>query len=170
MNQSVIQGIGFLALLFVILSFQKNKRATILVYLIIAQILFTLHFSLLHAWIGASMNALAAIRTFIFYQKEKIDILKNPIWLYIFIFLTWSMTIVFWNNIFTIFPVLAMTFDIIATWNVNTKKIRLLMLLPRPLWLIYNLVVGSVAGIIAEIVILISLLIGIFRFDIKLKK
>ena len=58
MNQIIIQGVGYVALLFSILSFQKNKRSSILLYLIIANILFSLHFSLLHAWTGAAMSVL----------------------------------------------------------------------------------------------------------------
>lgn len=170
MNQIVIQGIGLLALLFVIISFQKNKRSTILILINIAQLLFTLHFVLLQAWVGASMNALAAIRTFIFYKKEVINWLDSQVWLYIFVILTWLLGIIFWTNIFSVLPVLAMTVDAIAVWNKNTSKIRGLMLIPRPLFLIYNFTVGSYAGIITEIVVLFSILIGIFRYDVKSKK
>ena len=66
-----IQGIGYLALLFVILSFQKNNRSLILLYLVIAQSIFTLHFSLLSAWTAVAMNIVATVRTYIFYAKEK---------------------------------------------------------------------------------------------------
>jgi len=37
MNQIIIQGIGYIALFFVILSFQRNKRSKILFFLIFAQ-------------------------------------------------------------------------------------------------------------------------------------
>ncbi|MBM3283633.1 YgjV family protein [Candidatus Gottesmanbacteria bacterium] len=45
----VIQVIGYIALLFVILSFQQKKRGVILLYLVIAQAIFALHFGLLNA-------------------------------------------------------------------------------------------------------------------------
>ena len=63
-------------------------------------------------------------------------------------------------------PILAMTIDSFAVWNKKTQYIRLLMLIPRPLWFVYNYTVVSYAGMVTEIFVLFSILIGIIRFDI----
>ena len=63
-------GIGYLALLLVLLSFQQNVRGKVLFFLLFAQILFTLHFSLLHAWTGAAMNGIAALQAYVFYNRD----------------------------------------------------------------------------------------------------
>ena len=64
------------------------------------------------------------------------------------------------------FPVLAQIFGTIAVWQTNPRAIRFIMLAPRPLWFIYNLIVGSYAGMATEIFIFLSVVTGIVRFDI----
>jgi hypothetical protein len=58
----------------------------------------------------------------------------------------------------------------LAVWQKNPRMIRLLSLLSPPLWLIYNVLSGSYPGILSEIFLLTSTLIGIYRFDIRKKK
>ncbi len=65
-----------------------------------------------------------------------------------------------------VLPIAAQIFGGIAVWQNNPRSIRFLMLIPRPLWFIYNLFVGSYAGMIAEVFIFTSVLVGIIRFDI----
>ncbi|OGG20175.1 hypothetical protein A3D03_00500 [Candidatus Gottesmanbacteria bacterium RIFCSPHIGHO2_02_FULL_40_13] len=166
MTQLIAQIIGIVALLFVLLSFQKNSRYLILLFLIIVQILFTLHFGLLGAWTGAAMNGVAAFRTYIFNQRETKIWSNNPFWLYLFVVLFWVFGIVTWSGYYSILPILAMTIDSFAVWNKKTQYIRRLMLIPRPLWFIYNYTVVSYAGMITEIFVLFSILIGIIRFDL----
>ena len=170
MTQFIAQTIGIIALLFVLLSFQKNSRYLILLFLIIAQILFTIHFGLLGAWTGAAMNGVAAIRTYIFNQRESKQWSNKQVWLYLFVVLFWVFGIVTWSGYYSILPILAMTIDSFAVWNKETKSIRMFMLIPRPLWLTYNFTVGSYAGMITEIFVLFSILIGIIRFDIFAKR
>ncbi len=170
MTQLIAQIIGIGALLFVLLSFQKNSRYLILLFLIIAQILFTIHFGLLGAWTGAAMNGIAAFRTYIFNLRETKTWSNKPFWLYLFVVLFWVFGIVTWSGYFSILPILAMTIDSFAVWNKKTQYIRLLMLIPRPLWFVYNYTVVSYAGMITEIFVLFSIVIGIIRFDLSATK
>lgn len=170
MNPLVIQAIGFIGLLFVVLSFQKNTRRAILLYLAIAQIFFTAHFSLLGAWTGATMNGLAAIRTFMFYKRDAIPLFKNPLWMYIFMAIFFLAGFMTWQAWYSILLIFAMVVDTYAVWNERTSRIRAFMIIPRPLWFTYNFIVGSYAGMTTEIFVFISLLVGILRFDILKRK
>lgn len=166
----LIQGVGYIALLFVIFSFQKNKRSLILLYLIIAQAIFTLHFGLLHAWTAVAMNGIAAIRTYIFYAKDTTKWAKSNLWYYFFIFTFVFAGLITWEGYHSLLPTSAMIVDTTAQWKKETKSIRRIMIIPRPLWFIYNFIVGSYAGMATEIIVLFSILVGIVRFDIKSKK
>lgn len=166
MTQLIAQIIGIVALLFVLLSFQKNNRHFILLFLIIAQVLFTVHFGLLGAWTGAAMNGVAAVRTYIFNQRESKNWSNNHVWLHLFVLLFWILGIITWKENYSLLPILAITVDTFAVWNKKTSNIRLFMLIPRPLWFVYNFTVGSYAGMITEIFVLFSILISILRFDI----
>ena len=170
MNQIIIQGVGYVALLFSILSFQGNKRSSILFCLIIAYILYGLHFSLLHAWTGAAMSILGALRTILFYQKDTKVWAQHSIWMYSFMGAFLVVGLITWTSYVSLFPILAGIADTFGLWKKGTRAIRLLMLVPRPFWFLYDFLVGSYAGITAEIFVLASVLIGIVRFDILNQK
>jgi len=91
-------------------------------------------------------------------------------WLYLFLFTFGLAGIITWEGYYSLLPICAMVIDTIAQWNKETKLIRVIMLIPRPLWFVYDFVVGSYAGMTSEILVLCSILIGIFRFNIRPKK
>ncbi|HSX01266.1 MAG TPA: YgjV family protein [Candidatus Saccharimonas sp.] len=169
MNPFIVQGIGYLALFFVILSFQKNKRVNILLIMLIGLVLFVVHYALLQAWVGSLMNLIEAAMVFVAYKKEDARWAQKGYWLYVFIglfFLAGALTA---KSVVDFLPAIAQTFGAVAVWQTNPRAIRFLMLGPRPLWFIYNFAVGSYAGMTAEVFILASVLVGIIRFDILRK-
>lgn len=171
MNQQIAQIIGFLALGLVILSFQKNNRLTLLLVMLGGLILFVIQYTLLNAWTGAFMNLIEAGMVYVSFKKETTKWAKSNWWLYIFITLYCLFGLLSYKNITDLLPIIAQAFGAVAVWQTNSKTIRYLMLIPRPLWFIYNLIVGSYAGMITEVLILFSLIIAIVRFDIlKLKE
>ncbi len=170
MNQIIIQGIGYLALLFVILSFQKSKRVNILLVMLVGLLFFVLHYSLLHAWTGALMNLVEAGVVFVSYKKETREWAQKKFWPYVFILLYILAGILTAKSRVDFLPIVAQIFGALAVWQTNPRTIRFLMLIPRPMWFTYNFVVGSYAGMTTEILILASVLIGILRFDILKQK
>ena len=169
MNQILIQGIGFFALFFVILSFQKKKRVSLLLIMLAGLLLFVVHFSLLKAWTGALMNLVEAGVVFVSYKREVSGWAKKSFWPYVFILLYILFGLLTVKNRIDILPIIAQIFGAIAVWQKNPRIIRYIMLAPRPLWFIYNATVGSYAGMMTEILIFISVIIGIVRFDILRK-
>ena len=166
-NQVLAQSIGFIAFLFIVLSFQNNKRSLILLFLIIAQTSFVIHFALLGAWTAVAMNAISAIRTYVFHQRDIKGWANKRIWFYLFLGLFWIVGFLVWEGSFSLFPILAMTAETIGLWMEKTRHIRLLNIIPRPLWFTYNFIVGSYAGMVTEVFVFCSILIGIFRFDVS---
>ena len=167
MNQYITQGIGFAALVFVVMSFQKNSRKFTLVTLCIASLLFCFHYIRLDAHTGAALNLAGALRAFVFYFREKNKILAHPsfMWIFIFIFIgagTWT-----YNKPADVFPVIAMVIECFALWNRNTRYIRYLFITARPPWFIYNTIEHSLAGMATEVFLTISLLTAMYRFDMK---
>lgn len=170
MNQVIIQGVGYLALLFVIFSFQRSNRVNILLIMLAGLILFVVHYSLLHAWTGAFMNLIEASMVYVSFKKETKKWAQKAFWPYLFATLYITAGFIVSRTLTSWLPVLAQIFGTIAVWQKKPKYIRFIMLAPRPLWFTYNLVVGSQAGVIAEILILASIVMGIVRFDILHQK
>ncbi len=166
MHQYIAQGVGYAALLFVVLSFQRNKRSAVLSTLLAGALLFTVHFSLLGARTGALMNLIAIGVTFVAYKKGTAAWANRPVWLYVSIGLYVLCGMLIYQRPIDTLPVIGQIFGAIAVWQTNPRIIRFIMLLPRPLWFIYNLAVGSQAGVVAELFITSSVVIGIARFDV----
>jgi hypothetical protein len=163
------QGLGYLALFFVILSFQKNRRISVLWLMLIGVLLFVVHYCLLHAWTGAFMNVIETGAVYVAYQKEKVAWAKRKYWPYLFITLFIIAGLFISRTLVSCLPIIAQVFGTVAVWQKSPRSIRFIMLVPRPLWFTYNFAVGSQAGMVAEVFILTSVVSGIVRFDI-LKK
>jgi hypothetical protein len=166
MNQTITQSIGFLALFFVLVSFQKNKRVNILLVMLTGLLLFVVHFSLLKAWTGALMNLVEAGVVYVAFKKDTERWAQQQFWPYVFIALYVVIGLFTAKSLINFLPIIAQTFGALAVWQTNPRTIRFLMLIPRPLWFIYNATVGSYAGMAAEVCILLSVVVGIVRFDI----
>jgi hypothetical protein len=165
-NNLVAQGIGMIALVFAILSFQNNKRHLILLFLGIAQLIFIFHFALLGVWTAAAMNIVGTIRTFSFVFKERKKWMDGNFVMYIFICLFLIAGILSWQNWLSVLPVAAMILETIGLWQKSPRRIRFIVFIPHPVWLVYNFIHGSYPGVLTEVFIVTSLIIGIIRFDI----
>lgn len=170
MNSIIVQTIGFIALFFVLFSFQKNKRSKILAIMLIGLALFVIHFGLLGAWTGALMNLIETGVVFVAYKKETEPWAAKKFWPYLFIFIYSVVGFLVAKHLVDILPVIAQIFGTIAVWQTNPRTIRFIMLVPRPLWFFYNMIVGSYGGMATEVFILLSLVVGILRFDILSQK
>lgn len=78
-------------------------------------------------------------------------------------------TLIFtWNGWWSILPVTANIAATLGGYTYNARKIRLVgMLINSPLWIIYDIVVGSWAEILNEIVSEVSMIISIIRYGWK---
>ena len=70
-----------------------------------------------------------------------------------------------WSGIISLLPIIANLAATIAGYTYNAKKIRAVaMFVDSPLWIIYDVIVGSWAGILNEVVTELSIIISIIRF------
>lgn len=164
-DQFLIQFIGFVGLGVSFLVFQVNRRRSMLRVQIIALLIYSLHFFLLGAFTGAALNIVGATRNYLF---DKLHEHKHSNWLpWIFIVVFSIATLLTWQGPLSLLPAIGMIGGTIAFWQSKPETMRLLALISPPAWLAYNLISGSYAGAIAEIIILSSTLLGIYRFDYR---
>jgi len=166
MNNWAIQTIGFVGLLFSIISFQKKDRKGIIFFQILASSAYFLHYFLLGAVTGSLMNLLGAVRNCIFYNNDK-GWANKIFWLYFFIGIYIICALFTWENSYSLLPLIGMIAGTVSFWVKNPKYTRLITLISRPCWFIYNLVSGSIPGTITEAFSIASVIIGIIRLDIQ---
>lgn len=74
-------------------------------------------------------------------------------------------SILTWQGQISVLPMMGMVSGTIAFWQKEARLVRLIGILSPPLWFTYNIIVGSYPGMITEVIILSSNLIGVYRFD-----
>lgn len=165
----IAQIIGFIALGLLVILFQKDNRSIMLRLMLVAAALFSVHFLLLGAFTGAAMNGLNVLRSYVFERRNNKKWAKAWWWPFVFVAAVIVLGLVTWGGYRSIFVIIAVSTQTAAFWMNNTRKIRLISLISPPCWFVYNIIVGSVPGMLTEVMILGSLLVGIYRFDISSK-
>lgn len=157
-----IQGIGIIALLLDIFSVQFKLRRQILGMQIAASSTWVCHFFLLGAYAGAAMNSVGIVRSVSYYKWRS----KNrPDWVLIGVLtLSVVMTIITWQGMVSLLPLLAMMVAAIAFWQRDEQRLRLLLLGAVPLWFTYNLIFASYAGMLSDGLALFSTSIALYRY------
>lgn len=165
----IAQTVGFVGMLLVFVSFQQNKRERITLWQMIASLVWVLHFGLLTAWSGMAMNAIGAVRGFVF-SKKGAPWASGAFWPYLFSALSVICCAVTWESLLSLLPTAANVISSFALWMDRPKTVRRLTLPASWMWMIYNLLNRSWAGLLTECFCTGSVLIAMARFDRKKAK
>ncbi|MDD3036253.1 MAG: YgjV family protein [Candidatus Saccharimonadaceae bacterium] len=163
------QAIGFLGMTMMFIMFQQNDRKRILLCQILGTCFFCIHFYLLQKYTGSALNLIAAVRAVIYYNRDK-KFFGSVIWLWIFVAISIVSGILTWEGMISVLPTIAMIIGSVSVWVEKPRTIRILSIIPSPMWLSYNIVGHSLPGIITEIFVMTSIAISIIRYDILKKE
>ncbi|MGN1345366.1 MAG: YgjV family protein [Eubacteriales bacterium] len=165
MIQILAQALGLLALCVTIICYQFNSQKKILIMQIIASTLFTLNLTLLGAFSGALLNIHGICRALTFYQRGRHKWADSPFWIFFYIVTAGICVAVTYQSPLDLLPFVGQTFTTLAFFMKNPARIRLLTLPSPPCWFVYHLSSGNLGGVLNEIFVLCSILVGMFRFD-----
>ena len=167
----IIQIIGVVALAANFISFQMKKHSHILFFRTANEALFILQYFLLGAMSGAVLNIVGCVRNVIF-TKQVANNKKTVLSTVVFCVIFTAFGIATFNGMGSVMLIFAKVMSTVAYGNKNTTFVRAFSFLTHIGYLIYNLSVLSIAGAVGDIVLLISLVCGICRFDIlpRIKK
>ena len=164
----VAQIFGALALAILIISLQKNSKTKLLLYQSISSLLYALQYLFLNAYTGCFMNLICMIRNMIFNQYPK----KRPpiYWLIITIVLMIFFSSLSYTGVISFLPMIAVILYSIALWHGNLTVIRTTEIISCSLYILYNIKVLAITGLIATIIELVGAILAVYKFDIKKKK
>ena len=175
----IAQVIGIVAMLINILSFQQKKGNGIIAMQLFGGLLFAINFFMLGAYSGGLLNAVAVIRAILFLKKDKFKT-DHLFWLPIFVavylmafvatFTIFHKEFTFLNALLEILPVIGMTASTVAFRLGEGKLIRRYSLISSVVWLIYNIVSLSIGAICCEAFSIVSIFVGMYRFDREKKQ
>lgn len=161
----LIQVVGIAAMFFSVFSFQMNKHKQIMMMQIAATALFGVQYFLLGAYTGMAMDIVGVIRGIVFYNRDKRWASSN-IWIVVFMVIFAVSGLFTWQGKESLLMILAMMLNTVSFSCTKPKLVRSTILLSSPMILIYNILTGSIGGIINEICVEISSVAGLLRFDI----
>ena len=161
MKYIIAQIIGLIAFIFSLIAYHRKDKKTILNNMLLSNILNLVHYLLLGAFSGCVTKILAIFRDYFIILKEKYKNLSNIAYLIFFIILYMIATIFTYNGILSILPLMSAIIYIIFIWNGNEILIKKTAFFCYFLRLIYNIFVLSIAGIVSNIISIISTLLAI---------
>lgn len=144
------------------------RREQILFTQLIANGFWVVHFLLLGALSGAAMNVVGAIRSYVFYKTNHDRRSVLVLWAVLGLVLVAGMLT--WQGWVSLLPIGGMITAVIAFWQLKEQRLRLLIFTSAPLWLAYNIIVGSYGGVANEIMLMVSSGIALWRYQQKRQK
>lgn len=170
---------GIVGMICNIIVFQQKTHKKVLIWQFFAALTFCLNYLLLGAVVGGMLNLIGALRSVVFYFKEKTHA-DSVAWLVLFIvafassypltFLVFDTECTLKSFIIEALPIIAMIIATVSLRLGSARAVRFLGLFSSPLWLIYNCFSGSIGAIASEILNLISIIVGIIRIDLRGKE
>lgn len=158
----IAQAFGFMAMAVSISMYQFNKHKKVMLLMVGCALLWCCHYTFLGLFTPVAMNFLGAVKNFIFSFKEGKQIESKTIPI-IFLILSVASTVITWKDAWSVLPLIASVFAIVAQWQTNVKWLCVLTIPVCVCWFIYNINNQSWAGTANEVFVLISIIVALVR-------
>lgn len=168
MLKVIAEVIGIIGIICSILSFQCSQRKNVMLFQVLASLIFCTQLFLVGAVTGACLDSINFFRSLFFSIDKKWA--KSNCWLALFILLLVAAGVATWQNAYSILPMIGSLLLTVALWMKTSKKVRLISFFSGPCWLIYNVVNGAYSAAVNELIAMASIVIGILRHDIEKKQ
>lgn len=162
----LVQVVGLCGTLLFFFSYQCKSNRRLFRVQLASYVFYTAHLLLLGAVTGGISYVINTFRSFCLGAKWKFGRSRAMCALLCMAqLLALALT---WDGWISILPVAANLATTIAGYTHNPRKLRVAgMLVNSPLWIVYDIATGSLAGILDELVTEISMLVSILRFGWK---
>ena len=145
----ISQIVGFGAFVISLIAYHRDKKEKIFKTMMWSNLLDILHYFLLGAYSGSITKVIALVRNEIIRIKEKNKKL-NSIIVLIILFITYLILgIMTYENIYSTLPIFAAIIYLCFSWDGNTLKVKKVAFYCYFIWLLYNICVFSIAGILS---------------------
>ena len=162
----LIQSIGVAGTILFFLSYQCKSNKNLFRVQFVSYVCYTAHLLALGAVTGGISYILNPVRSFCL--GSKYEFLKGKAMCALICALQLVALYLTWDGWHSALPVAANIAATIGGYTFNPRKIRIAgMFINSPLWIVYNVIVGSWAGILDEIVTEASMILSILRYGWK---
>lgn len=161
---------GAIALILVCIGYFLKTKSGFMIIQIIANFFYALAFFVVGAYVGASIVTISIFRCGYLYFAEKKSFKYTLHFLLIFVALYVVMTIVFWQNIFDIMPLLTSIMFTLAYTIKNLQTMRYVLIVPNSILVIYNIFMTTYTSALLDFLEVVVIIIAITKFYFVNKK
>lgn len=153
-----------------LIAVQLKKKSSLLKMDTLAAFFSFLHYAFLGAWAGMVSKIITTARNGIAAREATLNHKSSKVLPLIFVGLYVLLGCFTFESPFSLLPIIAPSFYAIVIYTCDVKKVRYAALTTNIIWLIYNVFVFSIAGIVSQIVLIINSSVAIYRYRKKKKK
>ena len=145
LSQGLGQLCGLVALGFCIAGFANKNDDRLLVLLISANVAFALMFAFFQSWTAAALTVLVILRIALARRYQGNGLIMAAM-LVVNLLVAWAT----WKTATDVFPLTAATLGTMGMFMLRGIPLRIVLGLAALAWMLNNIVIGSVGGILAE--------------------
>ena len=158
-----IQAIGFISSGIFIWSYQIRSPQKLILAQLAASAIVAVHYFLLGQWTGCALNLVCAVRAAVCASDRPWT--KSRWTLAGLLALALAAGILSWQGPVSLLPLAGMISGTISIFSRNARIIRIVqMSCTSPVWLIYNILAGSISGSITDSFNIVSVVVSLIRF------
>ena len=164
-----IQILGIIGLLANIVGFQTKKHKNLMACRTTNELSFGMQYVLLGAYTGAAMNFVGCVRNILFshlVKKNKSTVPYRVVFSALFCIFAYLTR----DGLKSALIAVAKVVSTVAYGSANLFFARVMILFTSIIWLTYNFIIKSYAGVLNEAMTIVSIIIGIIRIDIPTLK
>ena len=169
----ISQCFAFIALIFVIISFQQKEAKKLIILRNFATLFVFIGLCVLgniSAIIFCGAGVIRNLITLYFAYKPNTKKIIKYIASILLVILIVVLNIIYWNNLLNLYSIVLGTLNIITFMQTKASTIRKYSVVTGILSIIYYILLNSPINAITDTVGLISTIIGIIRLDVKKKE
>lgn len=165
-TELIAQCVGALGVGVFLFCYHFKDMKNVLKVKLLVDVIWGVHYFLLGAYSGFAMNMICCVRELVFMNNDK-GILKNKIWLWIFVALNYVGAALTWKGFYSIMPAVVSTLATFSFWQKDVKHARKIGLANNALMFTYDAFVSSYMGMVGESLSFFSVLIAMYRNGAK---
>ena len=166
MSNLLIQAIGFIGMGLYVGSYQFKNNRRLFIMQVFSYLFYLVHFLLLGALTGSASVFVNLVRSILLSSNWKWA--RGRCACSVLCIIQIILTAVTWEGCISLLPCIGNLATTIGGYTHNPRKIRVsIMAFNAPLWLIYDIIIGSWAAVSDEIITELSGLISIIRYGWK---
>ena len=160
----IVNIVSVISIFLFIISVQFKNKKDILIIQTLSSICYMIVYFLLKAYSGATIELVEQTKNIVFIEYEKNNKDIPLLVLLLFIGLLIIITILTYNGLNSIMPLIIYILYFLSSYFKNPKTIRTTMILCAIIWMLYNYSIGDYLMIIGNILEIVSAVISLIRY------